>query len=82
MDVMEKGHTSFMKTTKHKNIPLISFSNHLNGKTKGTTALLINQEDETIVAWILNMKKCDLFITLQQLKLKVENVTRTRSTTF
>jgi hypothetical protein len=44
--------------------------------------LLADPKDETIVAWILNMQKCELFITLQQLKLKVEKVTWTKSTPF
>jgi hypothetical protein len=73
MDVMNKRHTSFMKVNKHWNISLTSLSNHLNGKirakTRGSPGLLTSQENETI---ILNMQKCELFITLQQFKLKVE----------
>ncbi len=80
MDVMEKGHTSLMRANKHWNILLTSLSNYLNGKTKAPPGLLPNQKDETIVAWILNMQKCELFITLQQLKLKVEKITWTKST--
>jgi len=76
MDSMKKGHTSLMKANKHWNISLTSLSNHLNGKikakTKGPLGLLTSQEDEAIVGWILNMQKCELFITLQQFKLKVE----------
>ncbi len=76
MDAMKKGHTFLMRANKHGNISLTSFSNHLNGKTKAKTkgplGLLTNQEDETIVGWISNMQKCELFITLQQFKLKVE----------
>ncbi len=46
--------------------------------------MLIEQEDETIATWVQNMQKVGLFITVQQLKLKVSNfeVTHTRSTPF
>jgi hypothetical protein len=46
--------------------------------------VLIEQEDETIATWVQNMQKVGLFITLQQLKLKVANfeITHTRPTPF
>ncbi len=40
--------------------------------------MLTSQEDEAIIAWILNMHKCGMFITLQQLKLKVAKLINTR----
>jgi hypothetical protein len=34
MDVVEKGHTSLRKVVKYWNIPLSSFLNHMNGRTR------------------------------------------------
>jgi hypothetical protein len=44
--------------------------------------VLIKQEDEAMVIWILNMQKVGLFVTLQQLKMKVVEITQTRPTLF
>jgi hypothetical protein len=33
MDVVERGDASLRKVAKYWNIPLTSFSNHLNGRT-------------------------------------------------
>jgi hypothetical protein len=40
--------------------------------------VLTSQEYEAIVAWILNMHKCGMFITLQQLILKMAKIINTR----
>jgi len=59
MGAMEKGHTSLQKAVKYWNIPLISFSNHFNCKTKsGKTkpqGVLTKKEDATIITWLLKM---------------------------
>jgi hypothetical protein len=47
---------------------VISFFDHLNGKTRskkiGPPNVLTDEEDETIVAWVLSMQECGLSITL------------------
>jgi hypothetical protein len=61
-------------------MPLTSFFNHLYGRPKVgklEPCVLIQEEDEAIVAWVLNMKECELFITLQQFKWKVAKVIQT-----
>jgi hypothetical protein len=37
--------------------------------------MLIKEKDSIIVTWVLNMQKARLFITFQQLNLKVVEVT-------
>jgi hypothetical protein len=53
----------------------------LNGKTRsrnlGPQAVLINEEDKTLIAWILGMQECRFSITLQYLKMKVAKLTQT-----
>jgi len=39
-------------------------------------------EDGTIISWVLNMQKVGLFVTLQQLKLKVTKITQTMPMPF
>ncbi len=76
MDVVERGVISMRKTNKHWDIPLSSLSNHLNGKTQcrkvGLLGVPTKEEDVIVVAWIANMQKHGLSISLQQLKFKVE----------
>jgi len=55
-------------------MPLTSLFNHLYGRPKIgklEPCVLIQEEDEAIVAWVLSMQECELSITLQQLKWKV-----------
>jgi predicted HTH domain antitoxin len=54
---VEKGHISLRKAAKYWNIPLISFSNHFNHKTKTGKAqgVLTKKEDATIITWLLKM---------------------------
>jgi hypothetical protein len=65
----------FEKESSYWNIPFTSFLNHFNGKTKsrkkGRQGVLTWVEDGVIVSWVSNMQKASLFVTLQQLKLKV-----------
>ncbi len=86
MDVVEREHTSLQNTDMYWNIPFTSLLSHLNGRTRsrktGPQGVLIELKDTTIVIWVLNMQIARLFITLQQLKLKVVEVTQTKSTPF
>ncbi len=86
MDVVEHGITFLRGANKSWGILITSFSNHLNGKIGsrkiGLLGVLIEEEDEVVVAWVLSMQECGLFITLQQLKWKVEKVTQIQPTPF
>jgi hypothetical protein len=66
MDAMEREHTSLKKVAKYWNIPLNSLSDHLNGRTRckkvGLKGMLIEQEDETKVIWVLNMLMIRLYV--------------------
>jgi len=68
MDVVEGRLTSMRKTSKHWNIPLSSFSDHLNGnirkKKVGTLGILIEEKDATIIIWVISIQSCGLSITL------------------
>jgi hypothetical protein len=79
MDDVEKGHTSLRKVVWYWNIPLNSLLNHLGGRTRwrkfGPQGMLTKQEDETMVTWVLNMQKVRLYVTFQQLKMKVVEIT-------
>jgi succinate dehydrogenase flavin-adding protein (antitoxin of CptAB toxin-antitoxin module) len=62
---------------------MISFLDHLYRKTRSQkhkhVRVLMNEEDATIITWILAMQKCGL---LHQLKLKVVELTQSRPTPF
>jgi hypothetical protein len=59
MEAIEKGTHSLKKVNRSWNIPPNSLFNHLNGKTRsgkmGLTSVLTQEEDMTIIAWILGM---------------------------
>jgi hypothetical protein len=61
-------------------------SNHLYGKRRlkkiGPTSVLIAKEDQMVVSWVLAMQDVGLSISLQQLKMKVVELTQTRPTPF
>jgi hypothetical protein len=86
MDVVERGYTSLKKACKHWHIPLTFFSNNLNGITKsrkqGPQGMVNKEEDATMEAWTLGMKKCGFSITLDQLKMKVAKFTQTKINPF
>jgi hypothetical protein len=86
MDVVERGNTSLKKAINYWNILVTSFLNHLNGKTRsmkvGPQGMLIEHEDEAMVTWVLNMQKVGLFVNIQQLKMKVVEITETKPTPF
>jgi hypothetical protein len=86
MDVMEKGNAYLKMVEKYWNILATSLSDHLNGRTRckkvGPQGMLIEHEDEAMVTWVLNIQKVALSINIQQLKMKVAEITQTRPTTF
>lgn len=86
MDVVERGVISMRKTNKHWDIPLSSLSNHLNGKTKcrkvGLLGVPTKENDVIVVAWIANMQKHRLSISLQQFKFKVGKFIQGQPTPF
>jgi hypothetical protein len=45
MDIIDRGVTSMIEANKHWNIPLSSFVDHLNGKTKSKKHVLMEEED-------------------------------------
>jgi hypothetical protein len=61
-------------------------SNHLHGKRKskktGPISVLIAKEDQVVVSWVLALQDFGLLISWQQLKMKVVELTQTRSTLF
>jgi len=68
MDVVERGITSLWGANKFWGILVTSLFDHLNGKTKsrkiGPPNVLNEEDDEVVVAWVLNMQKCGLSMTL------------------
>jgi hypothetical protein len=86
MDVVDKETHSLRRASKSWNIPMNSIVDHLNGKTKskkmGPGGVLIEKEDATMIKWTLDMQECGLSISLQQLKMKVVELTQTRDTPF
>ncbi len=44
--------------------------------------VLIDEENATIITWILAMQKCGLLIILHQFELKVVELTQSRPTPF
>ncbi len=67
MDVVECGITSLWGANKIWGILVTSLSNHLNGKTinrKIGPPSVLNEKEDEVVAWVLNMQECGLFITL------------------
>ncbi len=59
MDVIEKSITYLQGASKFWDVLVPSLSNHLYGKTKSRKieppSVLIEEEDEAIVVWILSM---------------------------
>jgi hypothetical protein len=59
MDVVEKWIHSLRRANRASTIPLSSFSNHLNGKTKsrnmGPGGVFTSKEDVEMIKWTLVM---------------------------
>jgi hypothetical protein len=79
MDAIEKRTCFLRRANKQWNIPLNSFPNHLNRKTKsrkmGLEGVFTKEEDVAVIKWTLDMQECKLSISLQQLKMKVIELT-------
>jgi len=48
----------------------------------GPKGVLIEEKDETMIAWKLTMGECGLSISLLQLKMKVAKLTQIKATPF
>ncbi len=85
MDVIERTH-SIKRFSKSWNIPLSFLVDHLNGKTKSNKmaprGVLTKEEDVVMITWTLTMQECGLSISLQQLKMKIIELTQTITTPF
>jgi hypothetical protein len=72
------------KASRNWGIPLSFLTDHLNGKTKGERirfgGLLIDEEDVAIVKVVLTMQGLGLFISLQQLRMKVVELNQIKPT--
>jgi hypothetical protein len=59
MDVVERGTHSLRRANRSWNIPMSSFFDHLNGKTRskkmGIRGVLIEEKDVIVIAWTLTM---------------------------
>jgi hypothetical protein len=69
MDAIENGTSSLKEANRHWNIPLTSLFDHLYGKTKsrkrGPISLLIIEENQVVVAWVLFMQEVGQSISLK-----------------
>jgi hypothetical protein len=69
MDAIENGTISLRKASRHWNVPLTSLFEHLYGKTKSKkprlVGMLIIEENQVVVAWVLLMLEVGLSISLQ-----------------
>ncbi len=79
MDAIERGIYSIRRASKSWNIPMNSLVDRLNEKTKskkmGLEGVLTKEEDVTMITWTLTMQECGLSINLQQLKMKIVELT-------
>jgi hypothetical protein len=76
MEVIERNIISLLGANKFWGIPIISFFDHIYGKTRSRKIgppCVPTKENKGIVAWVLNMQQCGLSITLQ-FKWKVAKV--------
>jgi hypothetical protein len=51
-------------------------------KKMGLASVLIEEGDVITIVWVLGMQECGLSITLQQLKMKLAELTQTRLIPF
>ncbi len=86
MDVIERRQLSLKKASKFWHILITSLFRSLKwearSRKQGPQGVLTNQEDEALLAWILEMQECRLLITLHQFKMKVIELTQTKPTPF
>ncbi len=86
MDAIEKRTYSIKRANKSWNILMSSLVDHLNERTKskkmGLGGVLTKEEDVAMTTWTLTMQECGLSISLQQLKMKIVELTQTITTPF
>jgi len=86
MDVVENGTYSLQKASRAWNIPMSSIFDHLNGKPisrkMGPICVFIEEGDAAMITWTLIVGECELSISLQQLKMKVVELTQIMATPF
>jgi hypothetical protein len=79
MDVVERRIHSSRKANKSWNIPMSSFFDHINGKTRsqkmGLGGVFTKVEDSTMITWTLITRECGLSVSLQQFDMKVTKLT-------
>jgi hypothetical protein len=79
------GYMSMRRAARIHNIPPSSLSDHMKGKVgkrkPGLQETLSAEEEDSIVQWALKMQEEGETLTIQQLKLKVAEMTKARGTT-
>ncbi len=79
MDAIERGTHSIRKVNKSWNIPMNSFINHPNGRIRsrkmGLGGVFTKKENIDVITWDINNARFGLSISLQQLKMKIANLT-------
>jgi len=74
MDVIERRTYSIKRASKSWNIPMNSFFDHVNEKSKSKKMELggvLTKDDVVMITWTLTMQEYGLSISLQQLKIKI-----------
>jgi hypothetical protein len=83
---MERGTSTMRKASRNWGTPLFFLINNLNGRMKnkriGFGRVLIDEKNDAIVRWVLTMQEVGLPITLQQLKMKMLELTQTKPAPF
>jgi hypothetical protein len=86
MEVVERGTNTMKKASRNWGIPLFFLGNHLNDRIRSRRIrfgrVLIDAENVAIVKWVFIMQEVGLPITLQQLKMKMLELTQTRLVPF
>jgi hypothetical protein len=80
LDVIKNGTHSMKRANKSWNIPMSSFTHHLNGKTKAKRCVYTRRRCNC--DYMLSIQECGPSISLQQLKMKIAKITNARVTPF
>jgi hypothetical protein len=83
---VKRGIMGLRQAARAHNIPPSSLYDHLTGKIKkrkrGPQGVLSQEEEALVVEWILETQEEGHSVTIQQLKLKVAEITQSRPTPF
>ncbi|CAM6011913.1 unnamed protein product [Sphagnum balticum] len=83
---VKRGIMGLRQAARAHNIPPSSLYDHLTGKIKkrkrGPQGVLSQEEEALVVEWILKTQEEGHSVTIQQLKLKVAEITQSRPTPF